>query len=214
MDIFGDTAYSAYMLPAHILLLPQSTQGALELWAIQDSPNYQSGPELFLLLPTLERAPGFQYLFDKLDYTPKGHRPTNRGSQRFHSSYDESVLAFDLTCGDVEGGTMCLEWLVVMSRKALLQLLSLSGNRGTKLTWDRWISFTSRWLSTDGVNYTWPANICGQRIVFVTHEGSIRLFDFNEHRCSRKNLTMQGGDEEEPIDDEGEDLALLHSNIP
>ncbi|KAJ7771555.1 hypothetical protein B0H16DRAFT_1771158 [Mycena metata] len=158
-------------LSLDVMLLTQKGTGALELWTIQDSAPV-AGPDIFLKLPQLATT-GNYYAITKVEAIPKGHASSSSHSP-FHTSFVDSIVALDVyvqVAGDVP-----VKMLLVISRRALLQLLPSAKERGNELWWREWGPSNAHWLNH------WPTITCGTRFASVELQPlgcRLRLFDFN-----------------------------------
>ncbi|KAK7035876.1 F-box domain-containing protein [Favolaschia claudopus] len=205
LDLTDDDSYSACTFLSRDVLLLGKRSGTLDLWAFGRSPDYVCEREVSLLLPPL--PPGLLYFPMRLEYSPKGQCYKGQQSRKFRASYAESVVALRITCEMEEDRSLSKDWIVILSRKTLLQHLQSPENRGVHLLWEQWGPSTSRWLpcDSDASGRIWPTVICGQRLIILRHGGFIQLLDFNQYRWRKSLANGNATDRQDEDADEDQD---------
>ncbi|KAJ7184471.1 hypothetical protein C8R46DRAFT_1064151 [Mycena filopes] len=175
---------TAVFLSPNVLLLAQLTTKTFELWDI----GIAAGPNVVLRLPMNPK----NYLVQKIQSDPKGYG--SPASEPFYPSFADSIVAFQILFpsgdGDMFSGVKPL--LLVVSRRALLNLLLPAEEHGKELPWREWGPDIARWLQEDP-NVT-TSNSYGQQWGFLGAAGEIHLVDFNPY-AYRKMLGRTQGDD-------------------
>ncbi|KAJ7042114.1 hypothetical protein C8F04DRAFT_1252579 [Mycena alexandri] len=168
-----DNYSTAIFLSPDVILLAQMVSGTFELWAI--SEGTVSGPDISLKLPALTKPGKYEIL--AIESNPKGYVSSQ---EPFRPSFDDSSVGFDIVLQFEDESVEDL--LLVISRRALLQLLPAAEERGKVLLWRDWGPPISHWPDNpDGPLSDWPTTICGHRCALVGPAGHIRLADFNPY---------------------------------
>ncbi|KAF7353786.1 hypothetical protein MVEN_01064100 [Mycena venus] len=188
MDL-ADNYSTAVFLSTDVILLANETRGSLELWAIPNVPERISGPEISLQLPQV--ADHRLYCIFRVDSNPKGNH-MSASHQPFHSSFVDSIVALKMTALH-QDETEVQDMYLIFPRRALLQKMSSTENRGEKRLWADWGPSISRWVPTSISTREWPTITCGQRCVFLMPDRSILLLDFNPH--TRKRTLFREGEQ-------------------
>ncbi|KAJ7771505.1 hypothetical protein B0H16DRAFT_1685498 [Mycena metata] len=193
LEIPGSHSAVTFLSP-DVLLLVQIPTGTLELWTIQDNvPEGTVGPEMSLKLPRLAN-PTHMYAIFGADANPKG-RGSPSSQEPFDSSFIDSIVVFQLfILGDDDNGSGA-EMFLVLSRRALLQLLPPDEK---EVSWREWGPPICHWLEKNATN-TWSPTVCGQRFAFAGPSlRNIRLLDFNPYTHSKLARNQRDATGEEP----------------
>ncbi|KAJ7042084.1 hypothetical protein C8F04DRAFT_1230161 [Mycena alexandri] len=167
---------AAIFLSPDVLLLAQNFAETLEfeMWAV--SQDTAVGPCISLLLP----PPVKGGIYDIICIVSKPKGDGSSASQApFHSSFANSNVGFEIVFqldGDIQE-----QLLLVISRRALLQLLPSVEDRGIVLLWNDRGPSIAQWLDKSVLNPGSSKTICGQRCAFIGPAGRIRLVDFNPY---------------------------------
>ncbi|KAJ7771516.1 hypothetical protein B0H16DRAFT_1881139 [Mycena metata] len=168
-----DNYSTAVFLSPDVILLAQMITGTLQLWAI--SEGTVSGPDVSLKLPALAKPGKYEIL--ALESNPKGCMSSQ---EPFYASFDDSSVGFDIVFQFEDGSDEDLR--LVISRRALLQLLPFVEERGKVLLWRDWGPPIAHWPDNpDGFVSEWPMTIWGHRCALIGPGGHIRLADFNPY---------------------------------
>ncbi|KAJ7771503.1 hypothetical protein B0H16DRAFT_1714735 [Mycena metata] len=197
MDFLGRFSIARF-LSLDVLVLVERETGALELWTIQktSSGDVAGHSRISLQLPQLAK-PGSKYIVLDAESNPKGSGSLS-SQEPFQSSFTDSILLFQVFIlhggGDQE--TQVLD--MVVSRRALLQLLPSAEEHSRELSWKEWGPPVTRWLDRGSGSDIWPPITCGQRHASTDPlTGRIRLLDFNP--CTHRKLTRNAAGEERTV---------------
>ncbi|KAJ7771498.1 hypothetical protein B0H16DRAFT_1771004 [Mycena metata] len=193
MDFFGHFSIARF-LSLDVVVLAERDTGSLKLWTIQENPqDVVACPRICLRLPQLEK-PGGKYIVFDAESNPKGSGSLS-SQEPFHSSFTDSILLFQVLILLEDQETELLLDLVV-SRRALLQLLPSAEEPSIELSWKQWGPPIARWLGGGSGSDNWAPITCGQRLASVDPlTGCIRLLDFNPYtyrKLSRKQMDDTG----------------------
>ncbi|KAJ7041954.1 hypothetical protein C8F04DRAFT_111856 [Mycena alexandri] len=170
---FDDYSTAAFLSP-DVILLAQMVTGTFELWGVPEGTV--TGPDISLELPVLAKPGRYEIL--TIDSTPKGYGSAS-SQEPFYSSFADSNVGFDVVFefDDESEGDL----LLVISRRALLQLRSSTEERGKVLPWREWGPRIAQWPDMDHFGPDWPTKIHGQCCALIGPAGRMQLADFNPY---------------------------------
>ncbi|KAJ7771496.1 hypothetical protein B0H16DRAFT_186138 [Mycena metata] len=173
---FSDCSYSAaVLLSPDVVLVTPKYMDIIEMWTVSD--DIAAGPNISLLLPP--PVEGAMYEIFNIGSEPKGYG-SSPSQEPFYSSFTDSNIGLEIDFLFNHDLDRDESLFLVISRRALLQLLPPVEFHGKELAWKVWGPPIAHWL--DGPS-SWQS-ICGQRCAFAGPSG-IRLVDLNPHEYKK-----------------------------
>ncbi|KAJ7771497.1 hypothetical protein B0H16DRAFT_1881125 [Mycena metata] len=198
-----DNSSTTVFLSPDVILSRRDDTETFEMWTMSEVTA--AGPNVSLLLsPPAEDG---IYHITSISSEPGGNE-SSASQEPFHPSFADSNVAFKI---DVFSFTNNSEkrLVLVIPRRALLQLLPSVADRGKVLLWKEWGPPIAQWLNEDPKSFP---KIYGQYCAFVGSSGRIQLANFNPH-AFKKALKTNIDDLKQRAIQAGSKNAEVRSNL-